>query len=161
MYVRFETPTKKDGTPVLATARGKGFLVARAAIGPLNPAFPNVELTSFGVWKNHDGSITVTPPEGTSNFPHLMGRPVKSVSQVEGETDPVVTWIPTAEGKKEIDQLLTMITKVYTTAASDKVIGRHDLPIVETNGKATPETTTSAGANPVTNGNAPAPKITK
>lgn len=144
MYVRFEQPKDSAGNLLTTTLKGKGLLVARAAIGPFNPMLPNVEVTSFGIWKSADGRLSATIPSGMGSFPHLAGKLVTKKVDEDGVMS--VETSPSIGGKQEIEKLLTAM---ITTFKANEVqafapAARFELPsLLPPDGVITP----SAGGN--------------
>lgn len=111
MYVWFQQPLDADGK--LKTVSGRlGMLIARAAIGPASPALPNCEWTSFGVWKNASGELSITVPQGTGNFAHLCGKAVRNTVEDE-DGNKTITMAPSNVGKAEVVKLTDAIKATF------------------------------------------------
>jgi hypothetical protein len=106
MYVRFTAPTKAVSTRL-------GTKIAEAAIGPVNPALPDCELRSFGIFQLGD-KLTVSVPVGGTNYPHIVGRMTVQKVKDEDGTESVVTG-ESAAGKKQLEWLVKAIMDTFTT----------------------------------------------
>lgn len=109
MFVRFSPATaKKDGG--MAISR-HGVKMGEAAIFPLNPMLPNVEMRSFGIWQAGD-RIVITAPTGGTNFPHIVGRMVARKVKDEDGTE-ATELAPSLGGTNEIKALLDEMLTIF------------------------------------------------
>lgn len=127
MYVWFQQPLDADGK--LRTVSGRlGMLIARAAIGPASPALPNCEWTSFGVWKNANGELSITVPQGSGNFSHLVGKAVRNTIEDE-DGHKTITMVPSNVGKAEVVKLTDAIKSTFIANVLSMDWGKRiDLP---------------------------------